>query len=71
MKSSQIQGMESIEDCLEVCSNKTGCAAVTHDISSGNCWLKTKKFGAAVLPKEGINSANLVCEGELLHRVKL
>ena len=67
MKTSQIQGMASIEDCLEVCSNKPGCAAVTHKISSGKCWLKTKKFGDVVLPQKGVNSANLVCGGEYLH----
>ena len=69
MKSSQIRGMESIEDCLEVCSKKVGCAAVTHQPSSSKCWLKKKKFGATVRPLEGVNSANLVCEGVYLHNL--
>lgn len=56
--------MASIEECLEVCTNEAGCASVTHQPSTGNCWLKTKKFGAVPLPMDGVNSANLGCEGE-------
>ena len=53
----------SMEVCVGLCEDETGCVSVTYQPSSSNCWLKNQRFGADPQNMDGVNSMNLLCEG--------
>ena len=59
----------SMRDCVGLCEDEPGCVSVTHQPSSSNCWLKNQKFGADPQNMDGVNSMNLLCEGDYIFQL--
>ena len=54
-------GVESVEECVELCQDVDGCVAVAYQASTTGCWFKNKRNGASPGVKIGVDSANLFC----------
>ena len=61
----QVPDVASMDICVALCVNEPGCVAVTRQPTTGNCWLKNKRFGAKPQPRSDVNSMNLNCKGYL------